>query len=228
MGNGHSAVVPVSGMAYAPRRSPWAWVMKKLHNPVYQARLRVLVEEITPHLQRGDSVLDVGCGFGSLSRAVLDGGKCPQDVTICGLEKVVRRDSFIEVNKYDGGVIPHEDNSFDVVILADVLHHATEPEVLIRQCVRVARRALILKDHRLHGILGQQRLSFIDWAANSSYGIRCLYRYGRLEDFAAMYRRHRLEVEYELPSLNLYPPVYNLLFGRKLQYFAVLAVAGGE
>jgi len=204
---------------------PLAWLMKKLHGPVYRARLRELVRGIHPHLRTGDSVLDVGCGYGALGRALRDDPQCPADVSITGLERVKRGDEAIEVREYDGVTIPYEDNTFDVVILADVLHHEENPDRLIAECRRVCARLLIIKDHKIDGPLAQPRIAFMDWAANNPYGVPCLYRYHTHEQWKRLHQRHQLTVVEERTAMNLYPPGYNLIFGRRLQYLAVLAKA---
>ena len=61
-------------------------VMRRLHEPIYASRLRELVRRITPRLVEGDRVLDVGCGFGALGKAILDHPACPPGVEIRGLE----------------------------------------------------------------------------------------------------------------------------------------------
>ncbi len=199
-------------------------LMRRLHAPVYAARLRELVRQITPHLEEGDRVLDVGCGFGALGRAILDSSTCPPGVEILGLERVKRGNEFIPVEAYDGKTIPHADRALDVVILADVLHHERDPHHLINECVRVSRRLLIIKDHKIEGPLAQQRVALLDWAANAPYDVPCLYQYNTALKWRDWYLRHGLTTEREVMSLHLYPPIYNLIFGRKLQYLAVLRV----
>jgi ubiquinone/menaquinone biosynthesis C-methylase UbiE len=199
-------------------------VMKKLHRPVYEARIRELVSQIARWLKPGDRVLDVGCGYGTLGRAILDSPHCPAGVSVRGLERVKRGGEAIEVDGYDGQKLPYDDRSFDVVIIADVMHHEPDPDRLIEQCVRVSRRFVIIKDHKVDGLLAQQRISLIDWAANAPYGVPCLYQYNTAKAWAESHKRHRLTPEFELQSMNLYPHGFNLLFGRKLQYFAVLRV----
>ena len=199
-------------------------LMKRLHGPVYEARLRELVGRIVPHLRAGDRVLDVGCGGGALGRALMDAPGRPPGVEVEGLERARRGDEAIPVTAYDGGVIPFEAGAFDVVLLADVLHHEADPDRLIVECARVARRLLIIKDHKVEGPLAWPRISLMDWAANAPHGVRCLYRYNTREGWAESHRRHGLEVEAEATSLRLYPAPYRWIFGGRLQYLAVLRV----
>ncbi len=203
-------------------RGPLSRLMSALHRPIYESRLRVLVDAITPHLREGDRVLDVGCGVGTLGRALMDGPACPPDVQVDGLERFRRGGEPIPVTQYNGVTIPFEDQSHDVVIVADVLHHEEQPDRLLSECARVARRLLIVKDHIVQGPLAQQRIAFMDWAANAPYGVECLYRYNTPAEWTAVAQRHGFEVVEERSAMDLYPFGWNLVFGRRLQYFAAL------
>lgn len=196
--------------------------MKSLHGPVYESRMRVLVREIMPHLKPGDRLLDVGCGFGTLGRRLLDAPNAPANLDVHGLERFARGGELIPVDAYEGGRMPYDDEAFDVVTIADVLHHEEDPAGLLAECARVARRLVIVKDHQRRGLLAQPRISFIDWAANAPYGVKCLYRYPTNEGWHKLFAQVGLRVDEEQRAMNLYPPVVNLLFGRSLQYFAVL------
>lgn len=198
-------------------------LMRALHRPVYESRLRALARRIAPHLRADDEVLDVGCGSGQLGAAILAERRCPARVTMRGLERRVRADAPIEVTSYDGGRFPFDDASFDAVILADVLHHDENPEALLAECVRVSRRIVIIKDHQLKGPLARPRVAFIDWAANIGYGVPCLYRYNTPADWQSTVERQHLRVVEQADRLpDLYPPGLNLLFGGRLHYFGVL------
>jgi len=206
-------------------RSLLRQLMLALHAPVYRSRLRELVYCITPHLIKGDYVLDVGCGSGVLGKAILESSLCPPNVSVEGIERVKRGGEPIKVIAYDGTTIPQPDNTYDVVILADVLHHELNPDRLLSECIRVSRRLVIIKDHQLKGWLAWLRVSFIDWAANAPYGVPCLYRYNSPKEWVNLRYRYGLTVVEERSSMRLYPPVVNFFFGRSLQYMAVLQLS---
>lgn len=195
--------------------------MARMHKPIYEHRLRVLVAQIVPCLRAGDRVLDVGCGNGTLGAALLAAPLgCPAGVVVEGLERVVRGGEPIKVHAYDGKVMPLEDKSVDVVIVADVLHHEEQPDRLLRECARVSRRLVIIKDHRISGALSKWRVSLMDWAANAPYGVPCLFRYNTLAQWRGEPAKFNATIEHELTSMDLYPGLWNPVFGKDLQYMA--------
>ena len=193
-------------------------LLRTLHAPVYERRLKVLLNVLGGCLPRGESLLDIGCGAGALGAALTrDYG-----LEVRGLEPNVREGCVIPVDPYDGETIPCEEDSIDNVLLADVLHHEENPGRLLQEAGRVARKRVIIKDHKTGSFLAWPRISLLDWAANAGYGVRCLFRYPTVSGWHDLFRECALSVQAERTSLDLYPPVVNALFGRKLHYFAVL------
>ncbi|MBZ0171839.1 MAG: hypothetical protein K8E66_05620, partial [Phycisphaerales bacterium] len=109
-----------------------------------------------------------------------------------------------------------------------VLHHEPEPDELASECARIARRRLIVKDHQIKGPLAQQRISFLDWAANAPYGVPCLYRYNTPGEWVGFRDRIGMEPVEERSGMRVYPFGFEQVFGGSLQYFAVLAHPDGE
>ncbi len=206
------------------RRSVLSTIVKWCHDPVYGSRLRELVRCMIPHVREGDRVLDVGCGRGALRQALLSHPHCPPGVHIDGLERKECVHRLREEQRYAGMAFPHEDRTFDIVILADVLHHDAEPERLLRECIRISKRLVIIKDHQVEGLFAQARLALLDWVANLPYGVPCLYRYLTPLQWKQLWQRHTLVLEHEMTSMRLYPSGLNLIFGGRLHYFAVLRV----
>ena len=196
--------------------------MSRMHAPIYRHRLAVLVAEIAPALRPGDRVLDVGCGNGTLGRALMDDPRTPKGVTVEGLERVARGGEPITVHAYPGGRFPFDDGAYDVVIVADVLHHERDPMALLAECARVAGRLVIIKDHRVEGLFSKARVSLMDWAANAPYGVPCLFRYNSLQQWRQVPEQLKTRVQRELVSMNLYPGIWNPLFGKSTQYMAFL------
>ena len=196
-------------------------LLRSLHAPVYQRRMEVLVELLGSFLPRGESLLDVGCGAGTLGEALAES----HGIEVSGLETNVREGCAIPVHQYDGKSIPLAKGEVDNILIADVLHHEEEPDQLLREAARVARKRVIVKDHKTGSLLAWPRISLIDWAANAGYDVRCLFRYPTAEGWRELFSSCGLEIEREWLSLDLYPAFLNLLFGKKLQYLAVLKPA---
>jgi ubiquinone/menaquinone biosynthesis C-methylase UbiE len=189
-------------------------LMEKLHYKLaYQPRLEALVSTFAPKLQTGDRVLDVGCGQGMLGAALA--ARVP-GIHVEGIETYPRGGEPIRVTKYDGKAFPFDDNAFDVVIIADVLHHDTQPIEVLRECARVAGRLVIIKDHLRGGWWSQSRISLLDWLANAPHGVPCLYKYWSLAEWGVMQRSAGLETESQITSMRLYHWLLEPIFGGAL------------
>ena len=78
---------------------------------------------------------------------------------------------------FDGKTIPFEDNSFDLVMFVDVLHHAEDPASLLAEAARVSRKYLLLKDHVRTGLVGKWTLRLMDWFGNAQHNVVLPYNY---------------------------------------------------
>lgn len=202
--------------------------MRALHAPIYAKRQRILAEIIAQYVPAEGRLLDVGCGVGTLAGAVLGHPRCGRAARATGLESAVRGGEPFEVVAYSGGKFPFADKTFDVVMIADVLHHELHENQLLRECARVSRSVVIVKDHAREGFAAQWRISLMDWAANRPYGIPCLYRYHSLSEWRELVRAGGLELVSEIHPMTLYPIFWQQLFGGRLQYLAVLRPTQGK
>lgn len=195
-------------------------VLGKAHEKlVFSRRSRVLSEKLAALLPANARVLDVGCGDGTI--AVLIKGKRP-DVTIEGIDVLVRPHAKIPVTKYDGVNIPFEDNSFDAVIFVDVLHHTDNPALMLKEANRVAKTAVILKDHLRNGFLAGSTLRVMDWVGNAHHGVRLPYNYWKKNQWDDAFVTLGLCAEHWDEKLGLYPAPATWLFDRGLHFVARL------
>lgn len=186
---------------------------------VHGRRVRVLLSHLAPLLPANSKVLDVGAGDGHIARALMD---ARPDVEIEGIDPLVRPDAQIPVREFDGTTIPYPDGSFDAVLFVDVLHHATDQMALLREARRVAREALIVKDHRRDGFLAAPTLRFMDAVGNRRHGVALPYAYWSSGEWQRAFAELGLEPDVEVRRLGLYPFPASLLFDRGLHFVARL------
>jgi SAM-dependent methyltransferase len=200
-------------------------VIGRLHRDlVFGRRVRVLADRLAPLFPARTTVLDIGCGDGTLAASLMQ----RRNVHITGLDVLLRPDAKIEVQSFDGSHLQFEDGSFDIALLVDVLHHTDDPAVLLSEARRVARRAVILKDHLLQGFGARATLSLMDWFGNAHHGVRLPYNYWTPVQWRNAFERSRLEVTWWDDSLELYPRPFSWMFDRHLHFIAVLSPAAGQ
>jgi len=114
------------------------------------------------------SLLDVGAGDGEIARDV---ARRVGAERVVGVDVLVRPVTVIDVLSYDGERLPFEDKSFEVVTISDVLHHCAKPQDVLRECLRVASRCVLVKDHFRFGPLSNAMLLMLDVAGNAEAGV---------------------------------------------------------
>jgi ubiquinone/menaquinone biosynthesis C-methylase UbiE len=195
-------------------------IIEKLHEKyVKKRRAYILHEKLMDVLPDGEAtVLDVGCGDGSVARHLIEANP---SLEIIGIDTLVRDSAAITVKKFDGMEIPYASDSFDYCLFVDVLHHASDSFLLLKEAVRVARRGIVIKDHTSQGLFARQVLKFMDDTHNRRYGVSLPYNYWTFEEWNAAIQRLGLRaVKYE-SRLKLYPFWADWLFGRNLHFLGL-------
>ena len=122
-----------------------------------------VVDFLLPHIKPGMSVLDAGCGPGTITQGLAEIA-APGNVIGCDLEPgmVERASELAEGKGLDnlsfqvGNILdlPFDDNTFDVVMSCAVTEHLSEPVKAMSELGRVAKKG---------GIVGITRT---DWSAS--------------------------------------------------------------
>jgi SAM-dependent methyltransferase len=189
---------------------------------VHRRRVRVLASHLAELAPRQATVLDVGCGDGQLAGLL---AQQRPDLSIRGIDLLVRPHTQIPVEAFDGRTIPYPDRSFDGVVFVDVLHHTDDPLILLHEAVRVARRWLLVKHHRRDGLLAGPTLRLMDWVGNARHGVPLPYNYWPKARWDRAWRELGLTVaQGRAGGLGLYPWPASWLFGRGLHFVALLEV----
>lgn len=186
---------------------------------VFNRRIQVLAKLLAEAMTCGERVLDVGCDDGTLASAVM---KLNPSLKFQGVDVLERPSVAIPVRVYDGTHIPFEDRSFDWVKIVDVLHHTDDPGIVLRECARVCRKGILLKDHICESASVEKRLRFMDWVGNRGHDVRLPYNYLSNSQWDALFSEAGLKPSIRRSNLGLYPFPFNYLFEGELHIFAVL------
>jgi 2-polyprenyl-3-methyl-5-hydroxy-6-metoxy-1,4-benzoquinol methylase len=184
---------------------------------VHARRVRILINHLSALIPQGSSILDVGTGDGLLPRRLW--GLRP-DLQVEGVDVLLRPNAHIPVKAFDGKRLPYPDQSFDLVMLIDVLHHVEDGRSFLKEVARTARQGIIIKDHFLQGLGAKATLKYMDKTGNVRHGVNLPYQYWKPAEWEAMREQLNLQCLARITRLCLYPWWMDLFFGRSLHFIA--------
>jgi SAM-dependent methyltransferase len=195
------------------------WIDSLHEAKVHRRRTRVLAETASQLLAPNLRVLDVGCGDGLFASTLL---KLRPDITVEGAEVLPRADCSIPVVAFDGLKLPFPDGQFDACLLIDVLHHTESPQALLAEAARVGSGRVVLKDHLREGLGAGPCLRFMDVVGNRRHGVALPFNYLNSGEWSRVFAVCRMSAVRTDPLSSLYPFPANLVFGRRLNFMALL------
>jgi len=188
---------------------------------VHSRRIRRLSQQLAELIPPNAEVLDVGCGDGKLAALIQ---QLRPDVKMQGIDVLVRDKTEVPIKRFDGVTIPFPDKSVDVTMFVDVLHHTEDPNVLLHEASRVAKKFIVIKDHTDDGFLSNVTLRFMDWVGNKPHGVVLPYNYWRERQWRQAFEELKFEIVAWHKDLKLYPYGADLFFGRGLHVITKLKV----
>lgn len=174
------------------------------------------------------SLLDIGCGDMSIAENLIEN---ESNIKATCLDTYPLPEAYANDPKwekyvsFDGRKIPFEDQTFDVAILCDVLHHDFEyAGVILEEACRLAKY-VIVKDHFEYGIVSRQTLRLMDFIGNWGYGVSVPDRYFSKKTYQDLLDKLEgiVEVKQICPiALYQHNFLFNLICPGKLQYVSIL------
>ena len=97
---------------------------------------------ISAHIKTGEKLLEVGSGPGSVVEELRTRG---HNVTALDIQNSAFDENLSPV-VYDGTIMPFKEGEFDTALILTTLHHAHDPDQVIREAARIAKRVIIIED----------------------------------------------------------------------------------
>jgi len=97
-------------------------------------------------IQSGEKVLDLGCGDGTLLKHLMETrGIVGRGVELSqqGVLTCVRKGVSVRQGDLHEGLGDYPDQSFDTVILSPTIPYLNDPEFIIKEMLRIGRRAIV-------------------------------------------------------------------------------------
>ncbi|MBW2523321.1 MAG: class I SAM-dependent methyltransferase [Deltaproteobacteria bacterium] len=187
-------------------------------------RAERIAAALSQQIGQADSLLDVGCGDGRIARAT---ARAVGATEVRGVDVKLQPRCAVDAMPYDGVALPYDDGRFEVVLLCDVLHHAAEPDRLLAECLRVARRAVALKDHLRFGPVSQLVLLAMDHVGNAAPGVAVRGHYLSLSEWVDRIERAGARIRTLRWPLRIHDLPWRLVARSEYQFSALLELPRG-
>ena len=183
----------------------------------------LFVEELS-RIHTGDEVirlLDVGCGDMSIAKSL---ALKNEKISFMSIDIYPNKEGWENYVEFDGRSIPFSDQSFDVALFSDVLHHDySNISTLLSEAKRVAKYILI-KDHFEYGLLSRNILRLADFIGNYGYGVSIPKRYLSKKSYYSILQQCDLEEFRQLCPIQLYEKsvISKRIFRSKYQFISII------
>ncbi|GAM65763.1 hypothetical protein JCM19232_2839 [Vibrio ishigakensis] len=164
--------------------------------------------------------LDVGCGDMSIAKSL------SSKLNNCNYTCI---DIYPNTNKWDNYVqfngknIPFENDSFDIVIFSDMLHHDYENIINLLEEAKRVSSFIFIKDHFEYSYYSRKILQAADFIGNYGYGVSIPKRYLSKSSFSDFLNSVDLVEVKRICPIHLYAKskIIKYIFNPKYQFMSI-------
>ncbi len=142
------------------------WFQMKFHQlfvSVYKGAAERMCQECQDFIGENTKILDIGCDSGIIIKTFEKHFKAE----VAGVDIEDNRIFPVDFQLIDGDILPFSENSFDVVLIAYVLHHAQYPIKILQEAKRVSRNKIIVYEDLPEGFFAKLRC----WLHQTTYNL---------------------------------------------------------
>ncbi len=169
--------------------------------------------KVTPWLERGETMLDLGAGTGFISRWLQERtGVVPTLTDVVSYRNRAKSLPFIQQD--DPFSVPVGDRSFDVALMMFVFHHVeawSDQLRLLDEAVRIARRRVIILEDTPENRLDLMFNKFWDRLLNWRHGVPCPFTFRSPDGWLRVFKSRDLSIVHAetyrpaFPTFWMYP-----------------------
>lgn len=138
---------------------------KIIHFLTNKRMLNHIWKRISKYISKSEKILDIGAGACNLEELLKDK---IYDITPIDIQDL----SFVDDIKpiiYNGSKIPFKNDSFDTSLILTVLHHTSNPDLILKEARRVSQKIIVMED--IYNNPLQKALTFVmDNISNLEFG----------------------------------------------------------
>ncbi|MBI4894357.1 MAG: methyltransferase domain-containing protein [Candidatus Aenigmarchaeota archaeon] len=168
-------------------------------------RGKILLDAYKTWIKNNSSVLDVGCGDGSMGKMIGDEFKCEIQGTDI-MDFVKGRIPFKIMSSETK--LPYRNKEFDFAMLNDMLHHTRKQKEILLEALRVADNVLIFDTRPTFSAKVLDHV--LNWQHNVKMPIPLTHR--TPEGWKSLFEKMGLKSEYREPEHSFMYPVSHFAF----------------
>jgi SAM-dependent methyltransferase len=179
-------------------------MIKKIYRNLCIGKAKKICKECGEYLI--GNVLDVGSGRGYISREIFKKGHKVQCLDVKDLNM-----TSLPLKLYDGRKIPFKKGSYRTVMVCYVLHHAEDPIKLLKECIRVAKKRLIIFEDNRDSPLTKP----LDILFNNLHGVKTPLNFLNIKQWIAVFKKNGLKIikiKRHVEKQWFYPGVEHIMF----------------
>jgi len=152
-------------------------------------RSKVIVSVYKNWINSSDKVLDIGCGNGIITKELKKHFDCK--ITGTDIVNYLKVSIPFEIMKNENK-IPFEDNTFNIALLNDVLHHTKYQEEMIKEATRVADSVLIFE------VSPSLKVKIADYLINKIHNakMKTPFNFRNLNDWKLLFEKLGIKCKY--------------------------------
>lgn len=161
---------------------------------VEEYRARRIAQHLLRHIKPGEVILDCGCGSMRIARLLSEYASA----RAYGTDVINLNRTPLSLCLSAGERLPFSSHSIDTICLIFVLHHVQDPAATLRECLRVARRRVVVAEDVYESPVELGVLRLLDWLGNRSISSEMSLPFGfrREQAWKATFGRLGAKVEH--------------------------------